>query len=89
MIVVNNDSGFGALGGPKPQFSGLFLSLQLTERPWFWRFGRPKSPKGREYTVSAYIKFTTLISLLRACNSLLTTFILIISPWKTINNKLQ
>ena len=26
MIVVNNDSGFGALEGPKPQFSGLFVT---------------------------------------------------------------
>ena len=26
MIVVNNDSGVGALGGPKPQFSGLFVT---------------------------------------------------------------
>ena len=24
MIVVSNDGGFGALGDPKPQFSGLF-----------------------------------------------------------------
>ena len=26
MIVVNNAGGFGALGGPKPQFSGLFVT---------------------------------------------------------------
>ena len=50
MMVVNNDSSFGALGGPKPQFSGLFVTPMracggeggaraVTERPWFWSLG--------------------------------------------------